>query len=212
MSKEGPTKITIALADDHDLVRKSVAALLREETDFEIVGECADGHAMLEIVGRFRPAMAVVDIAMPELSGIEVLRSVKEISPETRVIVLSNYTAEAYVREALEAGASGYILKKGAARDLIQAIRAGARGGTYLSQEVAATVQGRRSETTLSKREREVLKLIAEGKSSKEIAAALGISSGTVKCHRRNIMEKLDIHDKAVLSRYAEHVGLVHPE
>jgi DNA-binding NarL/FixJ family response regulator len=219
-------KIKIILADDHELVRKSIAALLREESDFDVVGECSNGREMLELVTRHRPSVAIVDVAMPELNGIETTQRIRESSPSTRVIVLSNYTDEAYVRGMIEAGAVGYIVKSGAAHDLIQAVRNGARGKLYLSAGLSALVDNKTgkgvrrsadvgdgtSTRPLSPREREVLQLIAEGRSSKEIAAILHISKTTVKSHRDHIMEKLNIHDTAGMTRHAIRIGLIRIE
>jgi DNA-binding NarL/FixJ family response regulator len=215
-------RTTIILADDHELVRKSIAALLRDETDFEVVAECSNGREMLELVERLRPAVAIIDVAMPEMNGVEATRRVRELSPMTRVIVLSNYADETYVRETLKAGAVGYIVKSGAAQDLIQAVRQGTRARVYLSEAVSAIATSRRGANgqaltdggtrPLSTREREVLQLIAEGRTSKEVAALLGISATTVKSHRNHIMEKLDIHDKAGLTRYAIRIGLIRIE
>jgi two-component system, NarL family, response regulator NreC len=197
--------------------------LLRDETDFEVVAECSNGREMLELVARVRPAVAIVDVAMPEMNGVEATRRIRELSPNTRVIVLSNYADETYVRETLKAGAVGYIVKSGAAQDLIQAVRQGTRAHVYLSEAVSIIATNRRGANgqtgtngggtrPLSTREREVLQLIAEGRTSKEVAALLGISATTVKSHRNHIMEKLDIHDKAGLTRYAIRIGLIRIE
>ena len=213
-------KITIIVADDHELVRKSIASLLRDESDFDVVGECANGREALELVARIRPMVAVIDVAMPELNGIEAAQRLRSLSPTTRVIALSNYTDEAYVCGMLDGGAVGYIVKSGAARDLIDAVRYATRGKTYLSAEVqtlahnasSCTVKGRTAAAynPLSPREREVLQLIGEGRTSKEIAKTLGIGETTVKTHRNHIMEKIDVHDTAGLTRYAIRLGLVH--
>lgn len=215
-------RTTIILADDHELVRKSIAALLRDEPDFDVIAECPNGREMLDLVARHKPAVAIVDVAMPELNGIEVTRRIKELSTRTRVIVLSNYADATYVREMLKAGAVGYIVKSGAAQDLIQAVRKGTRAHVYLSAAVSsiATSTGRadgyagidEGTRPLSSREREVLQLIAEGRTSRDVAALLGISVTTVKSHRNHIMEKLDIHDKAGLTRYAIRIGLIRIE
>jgi two-component system response regulator NreC len=217
-------RTTIILADDHELVRKSIAALLRDETDFEVVAECSNGREMLELVARARPGVAIIDVAMPEMNGVEATRRIRELSPNTRVIVLSNYADETYVRETLKAGAVGYIVKSGAAQDLIQAVRQGTRAHVFLSEAVSAIAASKRGGANghtgaggggmrpLSTREREVLQLIAEGRTSKEVAALLGISATTVKSHRNHIMEKLDIHDKAGLTRYAIRIGLIRIE
>ncbi|MBD0370270.1 MAG: response regulator transcription factor [Pyrinomonadaceae bacterium] len=215
-------KTTIILADDHELVRKSIAALLRDETDFEVVAECSNGRELLELVATLKPAVAIVDVAMPELNGVEATRRIRELSPATRIIVLSNYADATYVRETLKAGAVGYIVKSGAANDLIQAVRTGTRSHVYLSDAVSVIATGTRKSDgqtgagsgtrPLSTREREVLQLIAEGRTSKEVASLLGISATTVKSHRNHIMEKLDIHDKAGLTRYAIRIGLIRIE
>jgi DNA-binding NarL/FixJ family response regulator len=215
-------RTTIILADDHELVRKSIAALLRDESDFEVVAECSNGREVLDLVSRARPAVAIIDVAMPELNGIEATRRIRELSPTTRVIVLSNYADATYVRETLKAGAVGYIVKSGAAQDLIQAVRTGTRSHVYLSEAVSAIATDTRHAgghggtavgmRPLSTREREVLQLIAEGLTSKEVASLLGISATTVKSHRNHIMEKLDIHDKAGLTRYAIRIGLIRIE
>ena len=177
---------------------------------------------MLDLVARHKPAVAIVDVAMPELNGIEATRRIKEVSTRTRVIVLSNYSDATYVREMLKAGAVGYIVKSGAAQDLIQAVRKGTRAHVYLSAAVSnlANIMGRAGGQVgiddrvrpLSSREREVLQLIAEGHTSREVAALLGISVTTVKSHRNHIMEKLNIHDKAGLTRYAIRIGLIRIE
>lgn len=213
-------RYSIVLADDHNLIRKSVASLLREEADFDVVGECANGREMLKLIAHLRPSVAIVDIVMPEMNGIETTRHIKDLSPATRVIILSNYTEETYVRAALEAGAVGYIVKSGEAHDLVQAIRDGAHGKLYLSAEVAAIARrvwhshpfNMTAPRPLSPRERQVLQLIAEGRSSKEIAVRLGIGQATVKTHRDHIMEKIDIHDTAGMTRYAIRIGLVRVE
>lgn len=210
-------RTTIVLADDHELVRESIASLLREVPNFEVVGQCANGRKLLALVESVRPDVAVVDVSMPELNGIEAARQLREISPRTRVIALSAYTDEAYIRDMIDAGVVAYIIKSGAAKDLIQAIRTASRGRVYFSQEIVggahqvaygrATVES--AVRPLSQREREILQLVAEGKSSKEIAAILGISETTVKTHRNNIMGKLNVRDIAGLTRQAVRLKLV---
>jgi len=209
---------TIVLADDHELVRESVASLLREVPDFQVVGQCANGRQVLELVERLMPDVAVVDVSMPELNGIEVARQLRDISRKTRVIALSAYIDEAYIRDMIDAGAVAYIVKNGAAKDLIQAIRTASRGRFYLSQEIKkiayeigseGRATGEYSMRPLSQREREILQLVAEGKSSKEIASSLGISETTVKTHRNNIMGKLNVRDVAGLTRGAIKLKLV---
>lgn len=209
---------TIVLADDHELVRESIASLLREVPDFQVVGQCANGRQMLELVERLVPDVAVVDVSMPELNGVEAARRLRDVSRKTRVIALSAYIDEAYIRDMIDAGAVAYIVKSGAAKDLIQAIRTASRGRVYLSREIKKTAYeigsegratGEYSMRPLSQREREVLQLVAEGKSSKEIASRLTISETTVKTHRNNIMSKLSVRDVAGLTRQAIKLKLV---
>lgn len=210
-------RTTIVLADDHELVRESIASLLREVPNFEVIGQCANGRQLLALVESVRPDVAVVDVSMPELNGIEAARQLREISPRTRVIALSAYTDEAYIRDMIDAGVVAYIIKSGAAKDLIQAIRTASRGRVYFSQEIMGgahqVAYGRATCESavrpLSQREREILQLVAEGKSSKEIAAILGIGETTVKTHRNNIMGKLNVRDIAGLTRQAVRLKLV---
>lgn len=209
---------TIVLADDHELVRESIASLLREVPDFQVVGQCANGRQMLELVERLAPDVAIVDVSMPELNGVEVARRLRDISRKTRVIALSAYIDEAYIRDMIDAGAVAYIVKSGAAKDLIQAIRTASRGRVYLSGEIRKIASdigsegratGEYSTRPLSQREREILQLVAEGKSSKKIASRLAISETTVKTHRNNIMDKLSVRDVAGLTREAIKLKLV---
>ena len=210
-------RTTIVLADDHELVRESIASLLREVPDFEVIGQCANGRQLLELVERLLPDVAVVDVSMPELNGVEAARRLQEASRGTRVIALSAYMDEAYIRDMIDAGVVAYIIKSGAAKDLIHAIRTASRGKVYLSKgitEVAHQIRsyGRANAQymrPLSQREREILQLVAEGKSSKEIAASLGIGETTVKTHRNNIMGKLNVRDVAGLTRQAIKLKLV---
>lgn len=210
-------RTTIVLADDHELVRESIASLLREVPNFEVVGQCTNGRQLLALVESVRPDVAVVDVSMPELNGIEAARQLREISPRTRVIALSAYTDEAYIRDMIDAGVVAYIIKSGAAKDLIQAIRTASRGRVYFSQEIMGGAHqaaygratGESAVRPLSQREREILQLVAEGKSSKEIAAILGIGETTVKTHRNNIMGKLNVRDIAGLTRQAVKLKLV---
>jgi len=211
-------RTTIVLADDHELVRESIASLLREVPDFEVVEQCGNGRELLELVERVRPDVAVVDVSMPELNGIEAARHLREISRRTRVIALSAYIDEAYIRDMIDAGVVAYIIKSGAAKDLIQAIRTASRGRLYFSSDILAGAHhggtsgratGEYSARPLSQREREILQLVAEGKSSREIAASLGIGETTVKTHRTHIMGKLNVRDVAGLTRQAIKLKLV---
>lgn len=213
-------KINIVIADDHDLVSKSIAALLRSIPGFEVVGQCDNGRDLIEMVQRLRPNVAIVDLGMPRMNGVEVARRLRETSRSTRVIILSGYSDETSVKETLAAGVAGYVVKRGATSDLIQAIREGTRSKVYLSAEIAAIAQrtrprrGLRSDRSasprpLSPREREVLQLIVEGNTNKQVAKILGITEATAKDHRRHIKEKLGLRDLPSLTRYAIGVGMI---
>jgi len=206
----------VLLADDHALFRDGVKALLTAE-EFEIVGEAENGQDVIREARRLRPDLAVVDIGMPGLNGVDAAREVLRASPKTRVIVLTMHKDHAYVAEALRAGVRGYVLKSRGADEMLEALREVARGGVYLSpglsREVAESfLRGDKPvESPLSPREREVLQLVAEGKTTKEVAAALFISFKTVESHRQRIMSKLDLHETASLVRYAIRSGLIQP-
>lgn len=209
--------IRIALADDHNVVRQGLRALLEGVKDFRVVGEARDGKEMVELVFREKPDVAVIDLAMPSLNGVEATRRIVRDMPAVRVLVLSMYTGEEYVREALAAGAAGYLVKDSAADDLVEAIRLVAKGSQFLSPAIAHLAQPPGKGTAspldrLTSREREVLQLIAEGNSNKEIAARLSLSVKTIEAHRTNLMTKLDIHDTASLTRFAIARGLVRTE
>ena len=217
-------KTTIVIADDHELVGKSISALLRDEPDFDVIGECNNGRDLLCMVERLQPNVAIVDVAMPDMNGLEAALRLRDIGGVTRVIMLTSYTDEGYLQAALEARVAGYIVKSGVADDLIRAIRVGTRRNAYFSPAVAAIADRLRSAWSgrersahsgshkLSPREREVLQLIGEGKSMVEIASRLGISQFTVKDHRKHIKEKLGIHRTAELTRYAISIGLIRAE
>lgn len=203
---------TIVLADDHQLVRESIASMLQEIVDFKVIGQCSNGRELLELVERSRPNVAVVDVAMPELNGVDTARRIRQISPSTRVIALSMFTDEVYIRDMLDAGVSGYIAKSGATQELVEAIRNGSKGRVYLSKEIANILDRIDLPSVggpLSPREREVLQLIGEGFSSKEIATRLNISETTVKTHRNHLMDKLNVRDIAGLTRCAIRLKLV---
>jgi DNA-binding NarL/FixJ family response regulator len=213
-------KTRIVIADDHDLVSKSIAALLRSIPDFEVLGECDNGRDLIDLVKQLRPNVAIVDLGMPRMNGVEVARRLRDISRATRVIILSGYSDEASVRETLAAGVAGFVVKRGATSDLIQAIREGTRTNVYLSAEVAAVARRGRAkkeirrnpETSprpLSPREREVLQLIVEGNTNKQVAKILGITEATAKDHRRHIKEKLGLRDLPSLTRYAIGIGMI---
>jgi|SRR5688572_11213255 len=208
--------LRILLADDHQILRHSLRALLERE-GLEVVAEAEDGERAVEMAQKLRPDVAVLDLSMPRLNGIEAARTLTSAEGATRIVLLTVHREEHYVRAALKAGIMGYVLKTQASADLLQAIREVAGGGLYLSPGVSRTVVdafvgNRRSDRdVLSPREREVLRLIAEGKSTKEVASVLGISVKTADSHRTRLMEKLDIHEVAGLTRYAIREGLVEP-
>jgi DNA-binding NarL/FixJ family response regulator len=208
--------IRVVLADDHQIVRQGVRALL-ERQGFEIVGEAEDGNEATRLVSQLRPDVAVLDIAMPSLNGIDAAREIARVSPDTRTILLTMYSEDHRLVEALRAGVSGYLLKTRAAEDLELAIREVCRGGVYLSrglsQDVVEAYLNRKPLATveLSPRERQVLQLVAEGKTTKEVASLLGVSTKTAESHRTRIMSKLDIHETASLVRYAIRNGIIQP-
>jgi two-component system response regulator NreC len=208
--------LQIILADDHPIVRQGFKAILERE-GFEVVGEAADGHEAARLAQTLRPDVAVLDLIMPGLNGLDAARAVLQASPRTKTILLTVHQEDQYVLGALQAGVKGYVLKTQAITEVVQAIEQVARGGLYLSPAVAeAVVRAYLGKTELpldllTPREREVVQLIAEGKTTKGIAEVLGISVKTVESHRANIMEKLDIHDIAGIVRYAIRRGLIQP-
>ncbi|HLY18753.1 MAG TPA: response regulator transcription factor [Bryobacteraceae bacterium] len=208
-------KIRILLADDHAVVRQGFKMILAAQPDMEIVGEAGNGREALELAGQCQPDVVVMDVGMPELNGIEATRRLADLSPRTRVLALSMHKDSVYVREILRAGARGYLLKDSIASDLLAAVRAVSRGEGYLSPGVSDAVLNdyRRHVTDpidlLSSREREVLQMIAEGKTNKEIATVLNLSVYTVDAHRGRIMEKLNLHSATDLVRFAVRAGLV---
>jgi len=205
--------IRILLADDHVIVRQGVRGLL-EQAGMVVVGEAADGPEALRLAHTHAPAVALLDIAMPHLNGVETARRLRETVPQTKSILLTMHTDEPYVLAALQAGVVGYVVKTQAAADLVQAIHTVVQGAIYLSPWVTtAVVQAYVRGTPLPRdpltsREREVVQRIAEGQTTKEIAADLGLGVKTVESHRINLMRKLDIHETATLVRYAIRRGL----
>jgi len=208
--------IRVFLADDHELVRQGLKALLERE-GFQVVGEASNGQEALRLVPDARPDVAVLDISMPILNGLDAARELQKSSRRTRSILLTRHDENQYVTEALRAGVRGYVLKNQAATDLVHAIQRVCRGEIYLSPSISHTVvEAFLSKTPLpadplTSRERQVLQLVGEGKSSKEIAVLLGISIKTAESHRTRLMGKLDIHELASLVRYAIRRGLVQP-
>ena len=207
--------IRVLLADDHAMVRKGFRLILEAQPDIEIAGEAGNGREAVELVEKLHPDIVVMDVAMPELNGIEATRRIASSSPHTRVLALSMHKDSVYVREILRAGARGYLLKDSIDTDLINAVRAIAKGDGYISPGVSDAVLSdyRRHVTDpldlLTSREREVLQMIAESKTNKEIAATLNLSVYTVDAHRGKIMEKLNLHSTSELVRFAVRHGLV---
>ncbi len=211
--------VRIVLADDHKILREGLRSLLEDEEDFDVVAEADDGRQAIDLVEELKPDVIIMDIGMPNLNGIEATRYIKSGFPETRVLALSMHANERFVAEMLRAGADGYLLKDCAVDELITAIRTILRGKVYLSPDIMDVVVKdfleimREDEDSvysiLTQREREVLQLIAEGKTTREIADILNVSSKTVETHRQQIMKKLDLHNVAELTRYAIESGLV---
>ncbi|MDX6406829.1 MAG: hypothetical protein QOH70_4284 [Blastocatellia bacterium] len=212
------TKIRVLLADDHKLVRAGIRSLLERLPDLEVVAEASDGREAIRLVEQHEPQIVLMDLAMPELNGIEATRHLTKTFPKVRVLILSIYTDEEHVYQALRAGAAGYLMKGAATEELELAIRTVAEGETYLSPPVSKLVimeyirrtnVGFSSLERLSSRQTQVLKLIAEGKTTKQIALELGISVKTVETHRSALMKRIGVRDVAGLVRYAVKIDLI---
>jgi two-component system, NarL family, nitrate/nitrite response regulator NarL len=213
-------QITVLLAEDHHLVRQGFRSLLEHESDIAVVGEAATGREAVQLTRKLRPAVVVMDIAMPLLNGLEATRQIRKELPVTKVLILSAHSDDAYVEEVAALGAAGFLLKQTSSHILAEAIREVQKGNTFFSPTVAKRFSGREGNhrgraaikgrtNRLSSREVEVLQLIAEGKPNKQVAAELGVSFKTVDKHRQNLMTKLDIHDVAGLTRYAIAEGII---
>jgi len=207
--------LRVLLADDHVIVRQGVRALLERE-GLEIVAEAPDAHEAVRLAVQLHPDVAVLDFAMPLLNGLDAAKEIRRASPRTRSLLLTVHTEDHYVLEALQAGVHGYVVKTQAAADLVQAIREIGGNAMYLSPTISRAVvdayfdRAAAPRDVLSARERQVLQLVAEGKTTKEVAAMLGVSTKTADSHRARIMRKLDIHDTAGLVRFAIRRGLIH--
>lgn len=212
--------ISILLAEDHRIVREGLRALLQTQSDFEVVGECGDGLEALRLAEQLHPEVVVTDLIMPGLTGLQVARRLRQRLPKTKVVILSIHTKEAYVAEALENGASAYVLKEASGADLVRAVREAVAGRRFLSpplsefairayQEKARTGGTLDPYQMLSSREREVLQLAAEGNTNAAIAARLFISQRTVETHRSNVMHKLKLQSQSELIRFAIRRGLL---
>jgi DNA-binding NarL/FixJ family response regulator len=213
-------KLRIVLADDHTLVRHGLKKVLQDQTDWEVVGEANDGREAVWLVHELKPDVAILDIAMPRLNGIEATRQIARRFPDVHVLVLSMHADEPYVTQVLRAGATGYLLKDSADTDLIKAVTAVSQKKSFFSPAVAKVMLddyvrqlADRGITdrydTLTEREREVFQLIAEGKSNKDVADLLRLSPNTVETHRAHIMEKLDVHNAAEIVLYAVRKGVI---
>jgi DNA-binding NarL/FixJ family response regulator len=203
-------KITVLLVDDHSLVRRGFRRMLEDESDMDVVGEAGDGEESIKLAKKLHPRVVVMDCALPGMNGLEATRQIIENSPETAVLMLSMHNEGTWVRQAIEAGAKGYVLKNAMDLELGAAIRKVAAGETIFDPQVEqrSVLKGERS-AALTQRELEVLQMIVDGKSNKEIAAALDLSANTIAVHRANIMNSLGIHKTAELVVYAIRAGLV---
>ncbi|MGE5295155.1 MAG: response regulator [Solirubrobacterales bacterium] len=215
--------IKVLIVDDHAIVRHGLSRSIQQQEDMEVVGQASDGHSAVDLARQLTPNVVLMDVSMPALNGIEATRAVLRESPSSRVIALSMHSAKQYVREMFRAGASGYLLKDCEFDELVQTIRLIAEGQTYISPSISRIVvenytrSGTPEEkesafSVLTQREREVLQLMAEGHSTKQIAMQLFISPKTVEAHRLRIMNKLDIDNVALLTKYAIQEGLTPPE
>lgn len=207
----------ILLADDHEVVRAGLRALLEEQSGWEVVAEAVDGRDAVEKASKLKPDVVVIDIAMPSLNGLEAVRQIVKAVPNTKVLVLTMYDSDPLIQQVLQAGARGYLLKSDAGRDLVSAIEALRRNKTFFTPKVSQMVlegyldknpkekepEAEAETLRLTSRQREIVQLLAEGKSSKEVAAVLGLSVKTAETHRANIMRKLDCHSVTELVRYA---------
>jgi DNA-binding NarL/FixJ family response regulator len=219
---KGRDRIKVLLVDDHAILREGVHALLTREPDIEVVGEAGDGQEAVDLVPRLLPDVVIMDIVMPRMNGLEATRLIRERHPGVRVLILSMYDDHEYVVEIIQAGASGYVLKRVVTEDLVRAIHTIHAGESFLYPSVASTLIGDYLRVTrgdqaevlipgeaLTAREREILKLIANGNSNQEIAEQLGLSRKTVDSHRANAMRKLDLHDVTAVVKYAIRTGMI---
>jgi len=216
-------KIRVLIADDHAIVRDGLRQLLNGQQDMEAVGEAGDGREALEKAKSLHPDVVLLDVAMPRLSGLEVISLIRESAPDSQIVVLSMHAKETYVQQALAAGALGYVLKASPSEDILEAIRAARRGEYFLSSRLRAEVIGKYLKTRksapslrgydlLSEREQQVFRLVAQGHSTDQIADILCVSPKTVEKHRTSLMNKLGVHDRLELLKYAIKIGIVDPE
>ena len=213
--------IRILLVDDHTIVRQGLSRLLEEHPEFKVVGEAFDGYTAIDQVHKLKPNVVIMDISMPRMNGIEATRRLRKLFPEVKILILSMYSQKHYIHELFESGVSGYLLKDSCGQDIVAAIHAAMNNEAYLSPSISKvlvdsygspkTSSRMQLYKTLSNREREVLQMIAEGHSSRQVAEILCISISTVKSHRRSIMEKLDIDTVEKLILFTIQIGLVDP-
>ena len=220
---DGVCKTKILIADDHEIVRRGLRALIESQPNWEVVGEAVTGREAVELAKQFTPQVAVLDVSMPEMNGLEATRQILKALPQTEVLILTMHDSEQVVREVLDSGARGYVLKSDAGRDLISAVEALRQRRPFFSSRVSEMLlqncRGRQqrpgtgdaSRSRLTAREREIVQLLAEGKTNKEVAASLNISIKTAETHRTNIMNKLDLHSVTELVRYAVRNNMVEP-
>src|SRR3954468_250031 len=213
----GNDDVRILIADDHGIVRSGLRVLLEQQDDIEVIGEASDGAEARDIAIRERPDLAILDVKMPKLTGLQATREIREQAPDVNVLILSMYDDERYLFEALKAGASGYVLKTQADHDLLAAVRAVERGEPFLTPEAQRALikdvleRGSSGEEELTPREEEIVKLVAEAHTTKQIAEVLHLSEKTVENHRANAMRKLGMRDRVELVRYAIRRGLIEP-
>jgi DNA-binding NarL/FixJ family response regulator len=217
------TTVRILIADDHEVVRRGIRALLETQTGWEVAAEAVTGRQAIEEAKRINPDIVIMDITMPEMNGLEATRQIRKVVPDTEVLILSVHDSEQLVREVLDAGARGYVLKSDAGRDLIAAVETLCQHKPFFTAKIAemmlegflkggsATDTNRASLSLLTTREREIVQLLAEGKSNKEVADILGISVKTVETHRSHVMTKLNLHSMSDLVRYAVRNQLIEP-
>jgi len=217
------TRVRIVIADDHEIVRRGLRSLLEAVAGWEVVAEAASGREALEKVQELHPNLAILDVGMPVMNGLEATRNIVKASPQTQVLILTMHETEQMVRDVLDAGARGYVLKSDAGRDLVSAVEALLQHRTFFSPRVSdmllaaylegteRPISGPAQRNRLTPREREIVQLLAEGKSNKEVAATLNISVKTAETHRTNIMNKLDLHSISELVRYAVRNNIVEP-
>lgn len=216
--QEDPAPIRIVIAEDHAIVREGIRMILSTQPEFVVVGEAGDGEEAVVLARALRPDVVVMDITMPRLGGIDATQQIRQLCPQTQVLILTMHEDQTYVFRLLQLGAAGYVLKRAAATDLVEAVRAAHRGEAFLYPAVARSLlqdyldrlrRGGVRGDGLTEREREVLVLIAEGLTNLQIAGRLSISVKTVQTHRTHIIKKLDLHDRSLLVRYAVRKGLI---